>query len=159
MKQKRLVFIIGSILLLLLLLLCCSLVLVRVIQTELFSSAKTVEVFADEGWQDTNIELQSGDQILIEYLSGEITDADTLIIDGTGSDYVCGHQNCCEPLPNAHRSSLIARIGHIDENIFYVGNGVQTVTDIDGHLFLRVNDCNSGLFDNDGAFQVQITKE
>jgi hypothetical protein len=121
--------------------------------------SKEIEIAADQGWQDTGIAFQSGEQVLIEYVSGQVQDQETKIIDGTGSDYVCGHAGCCEPMPTAPRSALIGKIGSIDDGMFLVGNGINLPVEISGTLFLRINDCNSGLEDNSGQFQVQITRK
>ena len=118
----------------------------------------TVKVAADQGWQDTEVVLQAGEQVRIEYVSGQIQDQETTIIDGTGADFICGHAGCCEPLPETRRSSLIGRIGRLDNDIFSVGNGVEITVETTGNLFLRINDCNSGLYDNSGQFQVQVTR-
>lgn len=117
-----------------------------------------VEILADQGWQETGVALEAGESVLIEYLSGQATDGDLLLIDGSGSDYVCSAATCCEPLPGARRSSLIARVGGTDEAVFYVGNGARMTAESGGPLFLRFNDCNSGLEDNSGAFRVRITR-
>ena len=66
----------------------------------------TVKIAADQGWQDTEVALQSGEQVRIEYVSGQAQDQETTLIDGTGTDFVCGHAGCCEPLPDARRSAL-----------------------------------------------------
>jgi len=121
--------------------------------------SKEIDIAADQGWQDTGIAFQSGEQVLIEYISGQVQDLDTKIIDGTGSDYICGHAGCCEPLSNARRSALIGKIGSIDDGIFFVGNGIDLTVETSGTLFLRINDCNSGLEDNSGQFQVQISRK
>ncbi len=118
----------------------------------------TVKVAADQGWQDTEVALQAGEQVRIEYVSGQAQDQEITLIDGTGADFVCGHAGCCEPLPDARRSALIGRVGRLDDAIFYVGNGVEITVETTGNLFLRINDCNSGLFDNSGEFQVLVTR-
>jgi hypothetical protein len=125
-----------------------------------FAPAERVYEFtvtADQAWQDTGIELRPGQQLLIEYVSGQAVDADTTIWDGTGAGFACSHAGCCEPLPGAPRSSLIGRVGSIDEGIFYIGNGVKNGVASEGNLYLRLNDCNAGLFDNSGSFLVRIT--
>jgi hypothetical protein len=118
----------------------------------------TVKIAADQGWQDTEVALQAGEQVRIEYVSGQAQDQETPLIDGTGTDFVCGHAGCCEPLPDARRSALIGRVGRLDDGIFYVGNGLELTAKTTGNLFLRINDCNSGLYDNSGAFQVLVTR-
>jgi len=116
-----------------------------------------VAILSNQGWQDTGVELKSGENVLIEYISGQVTDGATIIIDGSGADYICGQAECCEPLPAVRRSSLIGRVGRTDDETFYVGNGVETTINNSGSLFLRLNDCNSGLTDNTGMFKVRIT--
>jgi hypothetical protein len=116
-----------------------------------------VLVSADQGWQDTGIAAQSGQEISIEFLGGQISDGPTTIVDGTGSYYVCGNAGCCEPLPEAHRGSLIGRVGPTDESTFYIGDDLEQTIHRAGNLFLRINDCDAGLWDNHGAFQVRVT--
>lgn len=122
------------------------------------SKENEVKIAANQGWQDTGVELQSGERVLIEYISGQATDGEDAIIDGSGIDYSCGHSGCCEPIPEARRSSLIGRVGRIDDDIFSIGNGVEITVDKKGNLFLRINDCNSGLNDNSGNLRVRITR-
>ena len=37
-------------------------------------TAATVQVAADQGWQDTEVALQAGEQVQIEYVSGQAQD-------------------------------------------------------------------------------------
>jgi len=114
----------------------------------------TFSVSANQGWQDTGVQIQRGQQFRIEYLSGQVKDNVTIIPDGNGTNYVCGSAGCCEPLPNARRSSLIGRVGG---EIFFVGNGGAFTVNSNGNLLLRINDCDAGLFDNSGSLQVRVT--
>ena len=98
-----------------------------------------VEIAANQGWQDTGVELYSGERVLIEYLSGQALDGDAEIIDGSGIDYICGHSGCCEPIPEARRSSLIGRVGRIDDELFSIGNGREITVNKKGNLFLPSN--------------------
>ncbi|MCP4535878.1 MAG: hypothetical protein GY832_01925 [Chloroflexi bacterium] len=118
-----------------------------------------VEITADQGWQDTDVYLEPGQQVWIEYMSGQITDADTTVFDGDGSDYVCGRSECCEPMPDAPRSSLVGRVGRIESEVFLIGNGGAFEADATGLLLLRINDCDAGLYDNSGSFRVRIVPE
>lgn len=120
--------------------------------TPTLSPKVEVEVFANQGWQGS-ITVQQGQQFQIEYISGQIRDGTTSIFDGSGSDYVCGHAGCCEPMPEARRSSLVGRIG---DEVFFVGNGGIFEANSTGVLLLRINDCDSGLHDNSGSFRVRI---
>jgi hypothetical protein len=118
-------------------------------------AGRSVQVSANAGWQPTDITVAAGSVVTIA-VSGSITDKDTAITGGGGSDYVCGSPGCCEPMPNVRRSALIARIGSIT---FEVGQGGTFPVTSDGPLLLRLNDCDEGLNDNRGALTVQISAE
>ena len=116
-------------------------------------SAQIFDVSADQAWANTGIRVKKGEHLNIAYLSGTITDADSAVADADGSGYICGHADCCEPLPVVPRLALIGQVG---EEIFYIGNGGDLQMPDSGHLFLRVNDCNMGLYDNDGHLSIII---
>jgi hypothetical protein len=107
------------------------------------------------GWQATEAEPHIHDSISIEYISGEWHDQDTVLTGGIGSGYICGAADCCEPMPYERRAALIGRIG--DGEPFLVGNGDTFQDDFGGRLFLRINDCDEGLYDNSGTIKVRIT--
>jgi hypothetical protein len=73
----------------------------------------------------------------VHYVSGSIMDATTQIADANGSDYICGQTDCCEPIPNARRSALIARI---QSETLLVGNSRHISVAAPGELYLRIND-------------------
>ena len=138
---------------------CSFLTQEKSISVEVRDQEIEIDVAADQGWQDTGFGLKSGEQVLIEYLAGQIKDNAEEISDGTGTNYICGNSGCCEPMVAARRSSLIGRIGRIDDGIFYIGNGVEITSEREGNLFLRINDCNEGLYDNEGTLKVRITRK
>ncbi|RME91454.1 MAG: hypothetical protein D6770_00305 [Anaerolineae bacterium] len=112
-----------------------------------------VEVPADRAWGDSGVSLHTGQVFYVAYLSGLVADGETALTDASGSGYVCGHAGCCEPLPEAPRGALIGRLGR---EVFYIGNGGEFTAPASGRLFLRMNDCDEGLYDNHGAWQILI---
>jgi hypothetical protein len=117
------------------------------------SGARLVDVAANRGWQDTGIQVAPQQKFQLRYRSGQITDKDTKIADGHGSDYVCGDPGCCDPMPDERRGTLLGRIGG---NIFIVGNGGEYSAPEGGTIFLRVNDCDDGLLDNTGQLTMEF---
>jgi hypothetical protein len=118
------------------------------------SEPRTVDVAANQAWQDTGIRIEPSRPFKLAYVSGQISDRLTSIADGNGSDYACGGAGCCEPLPAARRSALIGQVG---ADTFIVGNGGTFTVQSGGTLRLRVNDCDGGLYDNSGVLKVQFT--
>ncbi len=113
------------------------------------------------GWQDTSIYVASGERVSVQYVSGQWTggigagrwyDADGDLV----AKYKCAEyaSTCKEPMPNVFNGKLIARV---DSHMFEIGNYAQFSAPVAGRLFLRMNDHDEGLFDNDGAITVQIT--
>lgn len=115
--------------------------------------ALKVEVSAAQGWQDTSLILEEGQIFQIAAVAGQIKDLRVTLDDGEGYGYVCGNANCCEPLPSARRDALLGKVG---EDVFLIGNGGTFTATDRGPLFLRVNDCDEGLYDNAGSLKVNI---
>lgn len=112
-----------------------------------------IELPANQGWSNTGIRFQARQVFQIAYLSGQVRDGNAAVADASGSGYVCGHAGCCEPLPEVPRDALIGRIG---EEVFYVGNGGAFAAAESGPLYLRINDCDEGLYDNQGSLRLII---
>ena len=112
-----------------------------------------MDVVANQGWQDTGIRVEPQQKFQLRYRSGQIVDKDVTITDGHGSEFVCGDPGCCEPMPDERRAALIARIAG---SIMMVGNGGEFTASEGGNIFLRVNDCDSGLADNAGQLKVEF---
>ena len=111
------------------------------------------DVRADRGWQPAGLRVTPNQSFTIEYLSGTIRDREVTIPNANGSDYVCASADCCEPLPNERRSSLLARV---DREVFVIGNRAKVTAPQGGRLYLRINDCDEGLTDNSGTLQVRV---
>jgi hypothetical protein len=117
-------------------------------QPEPTTKSTIIRVKAASGWQETGVVVKASAPFSLRVVSGQIHDSDTKILDGGGSDYVCGRPDCCEPMPNVRRSAVIGRLG---DRVFDVSNGGFFETHPGGTLFLRVNDCDEGLYDNGGT--------
>lgn len=114
----------------------------------------TKNISAELGWQNTNILLKSGEMIHIQFMSGEIRDGDTVIRGPSGVGWACGKSSCCEPMPEGERDALIGRVG---DHIFLIGDKNTMEVRESGELQLRINDCDEGLFDNEGSLTVKIS--
>ena len=112
------------------------------------------DVSAERGWQNTGILLGSGGRLHIQFMSGEIRDGEVVIRGPSGIGWACGESNCCEPMPGIERDALIGRVG---DHRFAIGDRSEITLSASGELQLRINDCDAGLFDNSGSFQVQIS--
>lgn len=112
------------------------------------------DVSAELGWQNTGILLDSGETLHIQFLSGEIRDGEAVIRGPGGIGWTCGESNCCEPMPEIERDALIGRVG---DHLFAIGDRSEITLSANGELQLRMNDCDAGLFDNSGSFQVKIS--
>jgi hypothetical protein len=113
-----------------------------------------LQIFAAQGWQETGLQVRSGQQFWVDSVWGQIADGDSHVDGGAGVKYVCGHAGCCEPLPDAPRDALVGRIG---TEVFLIGNGGILTSPANGSLQLRINDCDSGTYDNSGALHVSVT--
>ena len=121
---------------------------------------QVIQVNANNNWQDTNLEVQQGDEVQIAVISGSWTSqkGETPYTSGEGTAYICEQtevaSDCTEPLPSAPSGALIGRLG---DRLFLIGRGVTFVAQQDGQLFLRMNDDIYGMNDNDGSLTVNIT--
>jgi hypothetical protein len=115
-----------------------------------------VRIKAASGWQDTGVVVAGSAPFSLRVVSGQIHDGETQISDGGGSDYVCGRPDCCEPMPNVRRSAVIGRVGG---ELFDVSNGGFFEDLPGGILYLRVNDCDEGLYDNGGTLTIAFAPD
>lgn len=119
-------------------------------------------VTAENGWQNTNIKLNRGDMLQVDYANGEwaVAKGGVYIYPGlistTNSDDKIMYD--CTPIPNSQVSifSLIAKIG--DGKPFAIGNQFLDKSQSNGYLFLRINDCDKFINDNSGSVVVNIDK-
>jgi hypothetical protein len=117
---------------------------------------RTIEVRADRGWQDSGVMLDGKSPFTLRYVTGEVRDRDLTITNASGSDYVCGRADCCEPMPRVRRGALVGRIGR---DVFDVSNGGRFTRSQKGALFLRINDCDAALHDNQGTLTIEFIPE
>jgi hypothetical protein len=112
------------------------------------------DVSAELGWQNTAILLESSKPFHIQFISGEIRDGEAVIRGPSGIGWTCGESDCCEPMPDVERDALIGRVG---DHLFAIGDRSEVTVSTNGELQLRINDCDAGLVDNSGSFQVKIS--
>jgi hypothetical protein len=126
------------------------------------SSPTPFEVYAHKGWQNTNISVSPTDMVTVRYISGQWTGGigKGHWYDGRGdliAKYKCVENYdpnmCDEPIPYVYNGTLVGRIG---QDIFEIGNYLQFKPRQAGTLFLRMNDHDEGLYDNEGVLKVEI---
>ncbi|MEM7799760.1 MAG: hypothetical protein AAF633_11265 [Chloroflexota bacterium] len=126
------------------------------------SAGQVATVDAENGWQSTGIELPANTSIKFEVTSGTWTHWSGTIgyNDGSGQDYICAEnfepQDCSEPLPGFNSGGLIGQVG---DQIFGIGSSKTIILSASGYLYLRINDADRYLEDNDGVLTVSITTE
>jgi len=116
----------------------------------------TFEVFAAKGWQDSGIHVNVGDRLEVIYTKGLWTEK-------SGSDNYTGPEGGkpsrdypCNPLPHSETgyNALIGKIWF--GKPFMVGDHFVGTSLISGTLYLRMNDCDEWLIDNEGSVYVTI---
>jgi len=114
------------------------------------------EVLANKGWQTTGVQVNAGDQLEITYVSGIWTGktGNNIFTGPEGGhpsqDYFCSSMSHKETGYNA----LIGKIWY--GKPFMVGKHFVGTADISGTLYLRMNDCDVWLEDNEGSVVVTI---
>lgn len=111
------------------------------------------DIMAARGWQRTDILLEAGERIHVQFLSGEIRDGVLVIAGPAGAGWSCGEASCREPIPDVDWDTLMGRIG---EAAFAIGDRNEIAVPASGELQLRINDCDVGLYDNSGRLTIQI---
>ncbi len=122
--------------------------------TEIVAIAEVI-VSANGTWQDTHIDLKKGWVISIDYVSGKWTYNKDKIkpFDALGSATSCIGKDCCEPLASSPKGSLL---GKVENSVFYIGKGGKYNINTEGRLYLRMNDCDDQLSDNDGYVIIDV---
>jgi len=109
-------------------------------------------VYAYRGWQSTGIQLHKGDWYTIH------AEGIWLYSPYAGPNGPEGHRRYLSPnfypLPNVGGGSLIGRIGE-EGKLFYVGRGMSGWAEINGLLYLRIDDDLLG--DNVGSVTIEVT--
>ncbi len=110
-----------------------------------------VRVHASEPWLDTEVLIQPGDILMIQYVFGSWGPWSAEGYDGIGSG---GDPNCsCNVIMGVSHAALIGKIG--DGDPFFVGNQFRQPMGASGYLQLGINDTR--LNDNSGSLLVLIT--
>lgn len=118
-------------------LLGCSLSL----DVQIDGGGRTLNVYADRGWQDTGVSLAEGEEVVVTAISGQwFEDPPGVWHDASGGPdpWICGESECHEPLPDVPKYALLARIGD-DGRPFLVGEFSRFFAEEAGRLFLRAN--------------------
>jgi hypothetical protein len=113
---------------------------------------RQIMVAANVQWVDTNITVQSGQNVFFE-ASGEVRWGPSR------RDGPAGEQNSPmnpnRPIPNRQAAALIGRVGENSTDYFFIGDDRAPVRmRSSGRLFLGVND--DVLQDNSGSFRVVV---
>lgn len=117
---------------------------------------QAVTVSATEGWQNTHITVEAHSVFEVEHVSGSWT----LWLEKVppfgpeGGSFTCAGSTCCEPLPGAPSGSLIGKVG---TETFEIGLGGPLIVETTGTLYLRMNDCDNAMNDNQGSIVVKVT--
>lgn len=113
------------------------------------SQTTSIDIFANQGWQDTGVSISERDVVIIDYIQGKWTPRKGVQdpisargYDGNIDDFIKG-------------SRLAALIGKLGDDLFVVGEEKEFVAQRGGRLFLRIND--SVLDDNEGFVNIKIT--
>jgi hypothetical protein len=115
-------------------------------------------VQGNQSWQFTGVTLLPGEFATIRYTGGTwFVSPDIGYTGADGSHYYIAQYGY--PLPGYHEGGLIARL---NEGTTWVGSQADTPFGWSGELFLVMNDdinnyYGSGLYDNQGALDVEIT--
>jgi hypothetical protein len=121
---------------------------------------RVVRVDSRQGWQWTGMTVPTGARVSFEVIKGEWTSQKgvTPNTGAAGTGWICGRETspsqCAEPAPNASTGSLIARIGEQVSATPAVGGYISDHPG--GQLWLRINDADAGLLDNEGVLEVRV---
>lgn len=119
-----------------------------------FGSARSpTRVYADEAWTDTGVDVEVGDLLTIEYISGEWSPWPGSSYDalGFGGDPRCD----CNVILGVSHAALIGRIG--EGRPFFVGADYSGTVGEAGRVLLGINDTR--LEDNSGRIRVRVEVE
>jgi hypothetical protein len=124
-------------------------------------ASREIDVFADQGWQQTTLDVVRGQQVTIQVISGRwFEDPPGVWHDGDGGPnaWRCGNPTCHEPLPDFPKYALIGKIGEAGE-ILPIGARLEFAPEQNGRLYLRPNygDVDIPIFHPAGFLRVKIT--
>lgn len=139
------------------------------------TSGFTMTVDAKKGWQTHTINWPEGSWHTYEVISGQWTHwkGGRALNPGSGENYICANvhpaSECGEPMPTFNLGALLARVSGspglwgppsgIGQKRTLQLTGPGGSVDPSRHatqLGLRINDADSGLYDNDGVLTVRV---
>lgn len=129
----------------------------QVMSNAVQSSVSTIEIFANLSWQNTGVQIKSGDNLLIIWdgiskwrgiNSGDFSDP-LGGYDDPNSNYDCPP---LMPVEQAGWNALVAKIGEAG----IPSNPFKSVPSGEGTLYLAMNDCDKQRYDNEGSIIVTI---
>ena len=122
------------------------------------SQGTLFDVYAEETWQNTGIEIHTGDRVTVVQVGGEWNywELQDRMFDANGDpEWDVAPQDL--PQPTSPIGSLIGRIGESPEGVFSVGRLNTRTSLAGGLLYLAMNDYYT--LDNLGAITVQVLVE
>jgi len=128
------------------------------VNTRVTASFHTADIKSDLGWQSTGIAVRKGEHITFQVASGQWKiDSNFPPTFGEGLFNNCRfaslNSKCIEPLPTFCTGSVIAQIGN---RIYGIGQYATIIAQDDGSIFLRTNDPDTLLKDNEGNITINI---
>jgi hypothetical protein len=125
------------------------------------AASSTVSVSSATGWQKTPVHLKSGDKFTVTYVSG------TWSVDYRNFSYVGPggyseqedakiYQGCKIDTSETY-GVLLGSVGSTPNVAFPIGQGGTFAAGNNGDLYLRINDNDACLGDNNGSVTVTIT--
>ena len=124
--------------------------------------SSTMALFGNAAWRDTGIQISKGE---VYRVSTNGTWSMSPFCGQTGSEGLAVEHLACMkgifaqsfPLPEGRIGALVGKIGQ-DGKVFVIGGTEGFIADRDGILFLRNNDPDGFLFDNEGKIDVAIQR-
>ena len=124
------------------------------------NQSRTVNIYADRGWQDTGVSLRAGEEVTLKVTAAKwFEDPPGVWHDATGGPrpWICGDPDCHEPLPMQPKYALIGKIGEHGAP-FLVADFSRFFAESNGRLYLRANygDQDIPIHNPEGSAQVDI---
>jgi hypothetical protein len=109
-----------------------------------------VSISAKKGWQATGITIKVGDTVRIRHKEGLWQSTENEILFGPDPHLTSEPIDKCFPL-SSDPGALIGMTGNYEP--FKIGYSYETISSVQGELFLRMNDCDHWLYNNRDEFE------
>jgi predicted nuclease of predicted toxin-antitoxin system len=115
---------------------------------------ESVDVVVDgaQTWTDTGVDVAAGDRVAV-MADGQVFHNQTSSI---GPEGFPNRPELITPYPELNHAALIGRVGY-EGAVFYVGRTATVTAEVDGRLFLGIND--GGLENNRGYWDASVSVE